>query len=145
MCAAFVTRRRVQFRDTDAAGIMHFSTFFTCMEEAEHELLRSVDTSVHVAVDSHDPLAGKLSWPRVAAECQYVDAAHFEEILEIEVQVARIGTSSVTYEFQFHVSERLVAHGTLTTVHCPILPAKPPPPLPITHTMRRQMAAYQND
>ena len=79
----------------------------------------------------------------MAAECQYVDAAHFEDILEIEVQVARIGTSSVTYEFQFHVSDRLVAHGTLTTVHCRFLPGKPPEPVPISDTLRGQLAAYQ--
>ena len=36
----FVARRRVEFRDTDAAGIAHFSTFFVWMESAEHELLR---------------------------------------------------------------------------------------------------------
>lgn len=143
MCAAFVTRRRVQFRDTDAAGIMHFSTFFICMEEAEHELLRSLGTSVHLTADPGDPLAGKLSWPRVAAECQYIDAAHFEEVLEIEVQVARIGSSSVTYEFQFHVSERLVAHGSLTSVHCRFKPGQPPEPVPISDTLRGQLATYQ--
>jgi 4-hydroxybenzoyl-CoA thioesterase/acyl-CoA thioester hydrolase len=44
--AAFHTARRVEFRDTDAAGIMHFSTFFNRMEEAEHELLRTLGTSV---------------------------------------------------------------------------------------------------
>ena len=44
--AAFKTRRRVEFRDTDAAGIVHFSAFFFWMESAEHELLRAAGVDV---------------------------------------------------------------------------------------------------
>ena len=45
MSTAFVTSRRVEFSDTDAAGIVHFVAFFRMMEQAEHELLRSVGLS----------------------------------------------------------------------------------------------------
>ena len=38
--------RRVEFADTDAAGIAHFSAFFAWMEETEHEFLRSRGLSV---------------------------------------------------------------------------------------------------
>ena len=34
---SFRTTRRVEFRDTDMAGIMHFSAFFTVLESVEHE------------------------------------------------------------------------------------------------------------
>src|SRR5688572_30626127 len=46
--STYKTSRRIEFRDTDAAGIAHFSVFFTFMEEAEHEFLRHVGLSVHV-------------------------------------------------------------------------------------------------
>ena len=55
MATAFVTSRRVEFSDTDAAGIMHFVAFFRMMEQAEHELLRSVGLSVVM----HEP-SGKI-------------------------------------------------------------------------------------
>ncbi len=42
----FRTTRRVEFRDTDMAGIMHFSAFFTTLESVEHEFLRSLGLSV---------------------------------------------------------------------------------------------------
>ena len=58
--------RRVEFRDTDAAGIMHFSTYFTYMEEAEHELFRQLGTTVMQKVDDETT----ISWPRVAADGQ---------------------------------------------------------------------------
>ena len=34
---SFTATRRVEFRDTDAAGIMHFASFFPLMESVEHE------------------------------------------------------------------------------------------------------------
>ncbi|MHB0955064.1 MAG: acyl-CoA thioesterase [Pirellulaceae bacterium] len=143
MPAAYRTVRRVEFRDTDAAGIMHFSTFFTYMEEAEHELLRSLGTSVVTPLDPADPTHGELSWPRVAAECQYVDSARFEDMLEIEVQVARIGSSSVTYQFCFRVDGRQIAHGSLTGVCCRITPGHPPKAVPIADWLREQLTEFQ--
>ena len=40
MVSEYRLRRRVQFYETDAAGIVHFSWFFRYMEEAEHALWR---------------------------------------------------------------------------------------------------------
>ena len=37
----FVTSRRVEFVDTDMAGIVHFTNFFRYMEQAEAEFFRS--------------------------------------------------------------------------------------------------------
>ena len=51
MSQVFKTERRVEFRDTDAAGILHFTSYFAYMEEAEHALLRHLGTSVMQAVD----------------------------------------------------------------------------------------------
>jgi len=42
MPASFRTTRRVEFGDTDMAGIVHFARFFCFMESAEHEMLRSL-------------------------------------------------------------------------------------------------------
>ena len=39
-------KRRVQFYETDAAGIVHFSWFYRYMEEAEHALWREVGLSI---------------------------------------------------------------------------------------------------
>ena len=109
----FSTQRRVEFRDTDAAGIAHFSTFFPMMESAEHELLRSLGISI---LDHSDP--DQLTWPRVSAHCDYVAAAHFGDVLDISVQVTKIGTSSVQYAFAFTRTGEPVANGQLTVVCC---------------------------
>jgi len=121
MSNAFVTTRRVEFSDTDAAGIVHFVAFFRMMEQAEHELLRSIGLSVVM----HDA-DGKISWPRVAAHGEYQAAARFEDVLEIEVRIARLGEKSVTYAHRFSRDGQQIASGEITSVCCRIQPQAAP-------------------
>ncbi len=109
----YTARRMVEFHDTDAAGLMHFSAYFTMMEEAEHEFLRHLGLSVLV----HDA-AGKLSWPRVSAKCDFTAPIKFQDELAIDVVVVRLGEKSVTYDFVFHCGPTVVARGSITAVCC---------------------------
>ena len=54
----FTTTRRVEFCDTDMAGIVHFSTFYKWMEQAEHDYFRSLGLSIvtHTPVLCHHRL-----------------------------------------------------------------------------------------
>jgi 4-hydroxybenzoyl-CoA thioesterase/acyl-CoA thioester hydrolase len=113
MSGHYKTTRRVEFRDTDAAGMAHFSVFFIFMEQAEHELLRHLGLGVLLA-DEHGP----FSFPRVATRCDYQRAVKFEDVLDIEVTIVRLGKKSVTYEFTFSHEGRPVASGQTTTVCC---------------------------
>jgi len=122
----FQTTRRVEFRDTDAAGIMHFSAFFNLMEQVEHEFFRHLGMSVLTRDDE-----GAISWPRVSASCDYQSAARFEDVLDVALQIVRRGEKSVTYGFVFSHADRPVATGQLTTVCCRLDSAAPPRSIPI--------------
>lgn len=126
MSQPFTIRRRVEFRDTDAAGIVHFSVFFNYMEAAEHELMRSLGTSV-VTSDSE----GMISWPRVAVACEYRGALKFEDEFEVQVSIERLGSKSVTYVFEFVKNGLEVARGRITAVCCRIEHGAPPKSMPI--------------
>ena len=120
---SFRTRRLVEFRDTDAAGIVHFSAFFPWMESAEHEMLRSL--GIKVLPDSHDDPS--VTWPRVSVSCDYANAARFEDLLDIEVSVVKIGRSSIRYEVAFSRQDEgggsvPVAKGTTVVVCCRLRP-----------------------
>lgn len=121
MNAAFITTRRVEFSDTDAAGIAHFVAFFRWMEQAEHDLLRSVGLSVV----THDA-EGVMSWPRVNAKCDFRGAARFEDLLQIEVRIARLGEKSVTFQHRFLRDGVELAAGEVTAVCCRMLGNAPP-------------------
>src|ERR1051325_8722118 len=113
MAQAFRVNRLVEFADTDMAGIMHFSAFFRFMEAAEHALLRSLGLSVYSTINGD-----VVTFPRVAASCEYRSPARCEEELAIDVTVERVGTKSVTYAFAFSHSGRELATGRMTSVCC---------------------------
>jgi 4-hydroxybenzoyl-CoA thioesterase/acyl-CoA thioester hydrolase len=135
MSETFSVQRRVEFRDTDAAGIVHFSNFFVYMEQTEHAFLRSLGLGVIFEFDGKP-----ISWPRVKASCDYKTSIRFEEIIDIRLAVERIGDKSVTYRFDFHRGETPVAKGSLTAVCCIYEPGQVPQshpiPLPFADAIR---------
>jgi acyl-CoA thioester hydrolase len=115
MAYEFKVVRRVEFSDTDMAGIVHYSNFFRYMETAEHAFFRSLGFSI--VTRQVDP---PLGWPRVHAECDYRRPLKFEDDVEIHMLVARKKSKSLTYQFRFRKTNATepyeVARGTLTVV-----------------------------
>ena len=115
MSEPFRTTRRVEFGDTDMAGIMHFSNFFRFMEAAETEFLRARGLSV----TWHDAKVGeRFGFPRVSVACDFKAPARFEDVLAIAVIVEKIGTKSVSYRFEFSREGMAIAVGRMTAVFC---------------------------
>ena len=126
MSDSYHTTRRVEWVDTDAAGIIHFASFFRYMEAVEHEMLRARGLSV--SVRQQDVL---ISWPRVSARCEFRGAVRFEDVLDIGVRVTRVGEKSITYQFDFKHEGRDVAEGEITAVCCRILDGQQPHSIPV--------------
>lgn len=122
----FVTRRKIEFADTDMGGIVHFSRYFVFMETAEHEFLNALGTSVTTEQDGQ-----RIGWPRVAASCEYKAPARFGDLLDIHVVVRRKGRSSMTYEFSFRREGVQIATGNMTSVCCVLEPEEDLRPIAI--------------
>jgi acyl-CoA thioester hydrolase len=104
----FRYRRRVEFAETDLAGIAHFSVFFRYMEEAEHALWRAAGMSI---APPGDP-----GWARVAAAFDFKAPLRFEDEFDVFVEIAEVGRRKVAYRFTFLHGDRLIGTGTMTTV-----------------------------
>ena len=115
MSIHFSITHRVQFSETDLAGIMHFSNFFKMMEEVEHAFFRSVGLSVSM---QHDDI--HIGWPRVSATCDFSGPVRFEDEVECRMKVLRVGEKSFTYEVEFLVKGKRVAVGKTTSVCCAV-------------------------
>ena len=113
MSTEYQTKRKIEFADTDMAGIVHFTRFFVFMESAEHEFLRSLGTSVATEWNGN-----KIGWPRLAASCEYLKPLRFEDEVDIHLRVSKKGTKSLTYQFRFTHQGTDVARGEITTVCC---------------------------
>ncbi len=113
--AVFRTSKRVEFGDTDMAGIVHFANFFRYMEAAECDFLRSRGLSVKLEWEGQ-----AIGFPRVSASCDYIRPARFEDVIDIAVTIERIGVKSVTFAFEFTRGGNLIANGRVTSVCCTV-------------------------
>ena len=121
MPSVFSSERRVEFCETDAAGIAHFSSLIIYMEQAEHALLRSLGLSIastHTTQHSDASSAPNFSWPRVKVECEFLSPAKFEDVISVQTTVANLGSKSVTYQHRLSIGSTLVASGKMTSVCC---------------------------
>src|SRR4051794_41932274 len=96
MASPFIYSRIVQFAETDLAGIAHFANFFRWMEEAEHAYFRSVGLSVRTEYQEME-----IGWPRVSTSCDFIVPARFEDQVQIEVRIAKMGEKSISWEMEF--------------------------------------------
>tara|TARA_R100000750_G_C2286350_1_gene73186 strand:- start:5 stop:445 length:441 start_codon:yes stop_codon:yes gene_type:complete len=110
----FVHERRVSFSETDMAGIVHFSNYYRYMEEAEHAYFRSLDLKI-----MHRREDGIIvGWPRVSSHCQYLGPARYEDILQITVDIERLGVKSVSWSMGIYCGDRKLAQGRMKTACC---------------------------
>ena len=111
----FVMRRRVQFAETDMAGVLHFANYYRIMEETEHAFWRSVGCGVMTRDGDR-----WIGWPRVSTSFEYFAPARFEDELELRLAVTKVGERSVTYELRVSRDGKRLALGKMTAVCCAI-------------------------
>jgi acyl-CoA thioester hydrolase len=108
--------RRIDWQDTDAAGIYHYSTVLRLSEAAEAELHR-------------DRGIGHMTFgytPRVHIEFDFKRPVAFDDEVVTELVVSAIGRTSVTYDLVLSHDGQLVATGRIVSVfldRCTRLPA----------------------
>ncbi|MFW6084002.1 MAG: acyl-CoA thioesterase [Gemmatimonadota bacterium] len=124
MTHEFRYRRRVEFAETDTAGVAHFAAFFRWMEEAEHALYRSVGGSAYRS--DADRVEGM---PRSAASCEYRRPVRYGDELEVRLVVREMTERSIAYDVEFRRMDEagdaggsgdegeLVALGSMRVVH----------------------------
>ncbi|MFO0964554.1 MAG: thioesterase family protein [Gemmataceae bacterium] len=135
--SVFRVQRRVEFCDTDMAGIVHFANFFRYMEFAEVAFLRSLGLNVKMEADGR-----KIGFPRVSATCDYIRPARFEDVLDISLRVDRLGEKSVTYAIDFQRGPDLIARGKVTSVCCLVHEENRLEAIPISAVYRGPVEAF---
>ncbi len=101
----------VVFKDTDMAGIVHFTQLLAYVEAAEHAALLSVNVP---------PVAKEGGFPKVHIDCDYLSPARFCDELEINLWISEVGDSSVHWSFQIVNANKVdttIAEGSMVTVY----------------------------
>ena len=110
--------RRVEFAETDMAGIVHFSMFFRYMEEAEHALWRAAGLRIATPGEA-------VGWPRVAAAFDYKAPLRFQEEFEVTVEVASVSRRTIDYAFDVILEGRTIGSGSITSACVSKMPGQP--------------------
>jgi acyl-CoA thioester hydrolase len=130
MAFEFKIVRRVEFIDTDMAGIVHYLNFFRYMEAAETAFIRSLGFSIWPR--EADPPVG---WPRVHVQCDFKSPLKFEDEVEIHLLVAEKRARSLNYAFRLRklnahppieVARGLVTVVCVTNTHGKLAPTSLP-------------------
>lgn len=102
----FTYRRRVEFADTDAAGIVHFSMYFRYVEEAEHAMWRAAGLSIA-------PPGADYGFPRISASMDYHAPLRFEEELDVRIRIVEAGSRTIRYEAVLWRGETRIGTGRM--------------------------------
>lgn len=110
----YLAKHRVEFYETDLAGIVHFANFYRFMEQAEHEFFRSLGLEIHGQRQD----GTVYGWPRVSGTCSFNAPAYYGDEIEIGMTITRLTRRSLTVEYEFRHEGELLAKGELKTAYC---------------------------
>lgn len=116
--AAHVGTRRVEFADTDAAGVAHFSRLLAIVEETLHAWLRSLGVPV---------LDASHAWPVVSLSADFRAPAAFGETLAVSIRPLKRGATSLTCSFTADGATGPAFAGTVTLCHIDPASGRPSP------------------
>ena len=104
----YAAYERVQFSDTDAQGVVYYGRYNPYFDLARGEWLRSLGL-LHRG-------NGDTEFVMRANDVEYFAPARFDDEIEVDVRISRIGTSSVTYEFAAYLRGEVPAAKASQTV-----------------------------
>ena len=110
-------RRRVQFADTDMAGVVHFSWIVKYMEEAEHAMWR--EAGLTIAGGSG------IGWPRVEASFEFHRPLRFEDEFEVHLRIVGKDARTIRYEGIVSRGETRIATGKIAVKCVSTKPGEP--------------------
>ena len=97
----FSARTRVGFSDTDAQGVVYYGRYMPYFDLARVEYLRGLG----LLGDGNE----RRQFAMRAMTVEYHAPARFDDAIEIDVRVSRIGTTSVTFDFAAYLEGEVLA------------------------------------
>lgn len=132
MPASFRMDVRVRLSETDALGVVYYGQYLNYFDVARMEMLRNVGiTPTYLKKRKLGFVAGEVM-------CSYHSSARFDDLLTLEVSVAKVGRTSVTYAHKIARGRPVLARGTVTDV----LVDETGRPVSLSDEMRRRLLKF---
>jgi acyl-CoA thioester hydrolase len=118
----FSAQTRVGFSDTDAQGVVYYGRYMPYFDLARVEYHRHLDMLRAGPSDRQFVMR--------AMTVEYHAPARFDDPIEVDVRIQRIGTSSVTYEFAAYLDGEVPAVAATQTLVLVDMAERRPCPVP---------------
>jgi len=96
---------RVIFGDTDQMGVVYYANYLRYFESARAAYWRALGKSYK------DLEAWGVALPVVEAHCHYKRPAHYEDLLDVDVDVTELRAASLRFGYRIYRGAELVAQG----------------------------------
>ena len=109
--------RRIEFSETDMAGLVHFTNFFKYMETAERDFFEAC------GLDLINTSPGEVvGWPRARADCKFFAPLRFGEKIDVQLAIKSMKDRSIEFQFRIYRhnpdgTRTHAAKGSLTTIY----------------------------
>jgi len=114
----FSATTRVGFSDTDAQGVVYYGRYMPYFDLARVEYHRSLDM---LRAEPQE-----REFVMRAMHVEYHQPARFDDLIEVDVRISRIGTTSDTYEFAAYLEgDNLSVTASQTAVLVDLADRKP--------------------
>jgi acyl-CoA thioesterase FadM len=98
-------RRRIEWMDTDAAGIYHWTTAFRLAEAAE--------AALHTGLGIEELTFGAT--PRVRVSAEFRRSLRFNDPVDVSLAVTAVGRTSVRYALTLALDGETAAEGEIVS------------------------------
>lgn len=99
---------RVIFGDTDQIGVVYYANYLRYFESARAALMR------HLGLSGKDLVRLGVQFPVAEASCRYRRPAHYEDVLEVDIQVSELGHARIRFVYIIRRGDDVVAQGSTT-------------------------------
>lgn len=131
----FIAHNKVRMHDTDMAGILYFARQFRFVHDALEDFVESEGISFdRVFHQEH------FVFVIVHVEADYLAPLRVGDLLEVHLEVEKIGNSSFTIHYKIYRQDRTLV-GTAQTVHV-ALDSKKRTKIPIPTILRHKLEKH---
>src|ERR1043166_6213744 len=88
------TTYRVIYGDTDQMGVVYYANYLRWFETGRSELLREIGVP-YSQIEQQG-----LHFPVAEVSCRYAQSAHYDDVVEIETELAEVGRASVIFNYR---------------------------------------------
>jgi len=122
-----ITKFRVVYADTDAAGVVYYGAYLRWLESGREELLRQNGVSYKEYADkgTHAPV--------VKLDIEYKASAGYDDILSVETSIEKIGNSSLVFHYLVKKGDALLIEARTVNVFID----KDKKPIPVPEEVRK--------